>query len=49
MPRLCKVYPGLNHLFQHCQRGTVDEYGKIEETISPEVLTDIANWIKTIE
>ena len=46
---LCKAYPGLNHLFQHCQTGDINEYGKIEETISPEVLTDIANWIKTIE
>lgn len=46
---VCKVYPGLNHLFQHCQTGDINEYGKIEETISPEVLTDIANWIKTIE
>ena len=46
---MCKVYPGLNHLFQHCQTGDINEYGKIEETISPEVLTDIANWIKTIE
>ena len=40
-----KSYPGLNHLFQHCTTGHVYEYAKIEETISPEVLTDIANWI----
>ncbi len=42
---LVKVYPGLNHLFQHCTTGLITEYGQIEETISPEVLTDIANWI----
>ena len=46
---LCKAYPGLNHLFQHADRGTVEEYGKIEETISTEVLDDIVNWIKTIK
>lgn len=40
-----KIYPGLNHLFQHCTTGQVAEYAKIEETISPEVLNDIAQWI----
>lgn len=40
-----KVFPGLNHLFQHCQTGSPTEYGKIEETISPEVLELIAGWI----
>ncbi|MBR5661910.1 MAG: alpha/beta fold hydrolase [Bacteroidales bacterium] len=39
------VYPSLNHLFQHCQTGQADEYPEIEETISPEVLEDIARWI----
>ncbi|HHV86854.1 MAG TPA: alpha/beta hydrolase [Petrimonas sp.] len=41
-----KTYPGLNHLFQECETGRIDEYGKIEETISPEVLSDITAWIK---
>ena len=41
-----KKYPGLNHLFQHCTTGLPAEYGLIEETISPEVLSDIAKWIK---
>ena len=40
-----KSYPGLNHLFQHAQTGLTNEYGTIEETISPEVITDIINWI----
>jgi fermentation-respiration switch protein FrsA (DUF1100 family) len=40
-----KKYPGLNHLFQHAGKGTVDEYKVIEETVSPEVLEDIAAWI----
>lgn len=43
-----KVYPGLNHLFQHCHQCTLTEYGQLEETISPEVLKDIAEWIQTI-
>lgn len=39
------IYPGLNHLFQECETGQSDEYPLIEETISPEVLSDIAGWI----
>lgn len=40
-----KSYPHLNHLFQTCQKGTLDEYRQLEETISPEVLKDITDWI----
>lgn len=46
---LIKEYPGLNHLFQHCTTGLPDEYGRIEETMSPEVLQDIAQWIHSLE
>ena len=42
---LIKEYPALNHLFQHCTTGLPEEYGQIEETISPEVLGDIAQWM----
>ena len=45
---LIKEYPGLNHLFQHCQTGLPTEYGVIEETISQEVLKDIADWLKQV-
>ena len=45
---LIKEYPGLNHLFQHSTTGLPTEYGSIEETISPEVLSDIAAWIKQL-
>ena len=45
---LIKEYPGLNHLFQHCTTGLLTEYGQIEETISPEVLSDIAAWMNKI-
>ena len=40
-----KVYDGLNHLFQHATTGSPSEYGRIEQTIAPEVLADIAEWI----
>lgn len=43
-----KEYPGLNHLFQPCKTGSVDEYGMIEQTISEEVLADIAEWIRSL-
>ena len=45
---LTKEYPGLNHLFQHCTTGLSNEYRQIEETISPEVLSDIAKWINSL-
>jgi uncharacterized protein len=37
--------PGANHLFQHATTGNIDEYGKIEETMAPEVLEMIGEWI----
>ena len=40
--------PGLNHLFQHCTTGETDEYGQIEETFSPEVLTEMVSWLKSL-
>ncbi|ERJ61067.1 hypothetical protein M472_20160 [Sphingobacterium paucimobilis HER1398] len=41
-----KEYEGLNHLFQHAKTGQVTEYAQIEETISVQLLKDIADWIK---
>jgi hypothetical protein len=40
-----KFFPKLNHLFQTSQTGMVTEYGEIEETIAPQVLETISNWI----
>jgi len=40
-----RVFPSLNHLFQTCQTGLPDEYGTIEETMSPAVLTAIGDWV----
>ena len=45
---MIKEYPALNHLFQHCTIGLPTEYGQIEETISPEVLEDMAKWIQSL-
>lgn len=42
---LLKKYPDLNHLFQHSETGNIREYGKIEETISEEVLNDMKDFI----
>ncbi len=40
-----KEMPGLNHLFQTAETGTLSEYAKIEETISPDVLLFVGDWI----
>lgn len=40
-----EVLPGLNHLFQMATTGLVNEYGKIEETISPVALKRISDWL----
>lgn len=45
---IVREYQGLNHLFQHCNTGDSSEYIKIEETISPEVLSDIASFVKSL-
>lgn len=45
-----KIFPGLNHLFQHAVTGLPNEYQQIEETFSPEVLGFIGDWIgKTLK
>ncbi len=35
----------LNHLFQECNTGKLDEYSKIEQTIAPIALKEISSWI----
>lgn len=46
---LVKVYPGLSHLFHHNPTGNPMKAAFIEETIAPEVLTDIATWINQLK
>lgn len=36
---------GVNHLFQHCTTGNAAEYPRIEETVAPEVLALIADFL----
>jgi pimeloyl-ACP methyl ester carboxylesterase len=40
-----KAFPNLNHLFQTSATGLLSEYNEIEETISPEVLKTMSDWI----
>ena len=40
-----RAFPGLNHAFQHCQTGAIEEIAQLEETISAEVLNVVADWI----
>ena len=37
--------PGLNHLFQESVTGAPNEYGTIEQTIAPEALKVVSDWI----
>jgi hypothetical protein len=38
----------INHLFQECKTGDMNEYKEIEQTISPIALKEITNWILEI-
>lgn len=40
-----KIFSGLNYLFQKAETGLPSEYYHIEETFSPEVLSEISQWI----
>jgi len=37
--------PGLNHLFQHSPTGSPTEYGGIQETMAPEALSAVSDWV----
>jgi fermentation-respiration switch protein FrsA (DUF1100 family) len=37
--------PGLNHFFQHAKTGAPEESGFIEETLAPELLQTVSDWI----
>jgi len=37
--------PGLNHMFQHSATGSPKEWGTIDETVAPEVLSMISEWV----
>ncbi len=40
-----KKLTGLNHLFQECETGLPTEYAKIDQTMAPVALKEIAKWI----
>lgn len=42
-------FDNLNHLMQKAQTGKVDEYGQINTTIEPEVLTTVSEWINKLK
>ena len=39
---------GVNHMFQHCTTGMVQEYRQIEETFAPEALGIIIQWLSAL-
>lgn len=41
-----QIFPGLNHLFQHCTTCKLEEYSLLDETFAPEVLKTMTEWIK---
>lgn len=44
-----KKMDGLNHLFQKCNACSVTEYGEIENTIDPVVLSTILQWLQAVQ
>jgi len=40
---------GLNHLLQTSTSGAMSEYASIEETISPQALAAISDWLLSIK
>jgi pimeloyl-ACP methyl ester carboxylesterase len=41
-----KILPGLNHLFQTCKKCTFAEYADLEQTLSPEFLELVEEWVR---
>lgn len=39
------TFDGLNHLFQPTETGRIEEYGRIETTVSEEVLSLVTRWV----
>jgi pimeloyl-ACP methyl ester carboxylesterase len=40
-----REFSNMNHLFQTCKTGAMDEYATIEQTIDPLVLAEISGWV----
>ena len=41
-----RVLPGLNHFLQHAPTGAAAEFAQISETLAPEALDAVAEWIR---
>ncbi len=41
-----RLYPDLNHLFQHCETGLPSEYAVLKEEFSIRVLAEMTEWLK---
>ena len=46
---LCVQLAGLNHLFQECETGALDEYQTIEQTFAPSALDQISDWLLSLD
>lgn len=44
-----KLWENKNHLFQTCKTGSLEEYPEIEETVAPEVIEFVIDWIKNLK
>jgi pimeloyl-ACP methyl ester carboxylesterase len=42
------LVPGVNHLYQHCKTCLTDEYSRLPETMAPEVVGRIGDWIQNL-
>jgi hypothetical protein len=42
------IIEGVNHLMQQCTTCSMQEYGELEETISPTVLNYITTWVQKL-
>jgi len=43
------LFEGLNHLFQTAETGSPAEYATIEETMAPQVMNTISDWINNLK
>ncbi|PRY14323.1 hypothetical protein CLV24_104133 [Pontibacter ummariensis] len=43
-----KRWENKNHLFQTAETGSVPEYGEIEETVAPEVIAYMVDWMNSL-
>lgn len=43
-----KSFEKMNHLFQECNKCTLEEYGELNQSFSPLVLEEISTWIKSV-